>query len=123
MQKNRWHRLLNNANLSIGEGWLSACEGWMNCGDGRIKMWDGLTVSRLMNEIEIVHGRLITAHTSEHILTEMRREAEAHLDKSQFTSEQVRELIISAMGMTDTGYLYTRSQLGLEAALEARARC
>jgi hypothetical protein len=105
---------LNNSKLTVGEGWLLACEGWMACGQGRAKMWDGYVVGALMDEIKIVHGRLCSGFTSSDELAEAR--AEAHRGQADFTSEFVRELIISAMGMADAGFLYTRDRPGLEIA-------
>lgn len=119
--KNRYHiKLQCPSRITQAEAWLLTCESWMNCGEGRVPMWDGHTILRVMREIKHVHGYLVTSHTSQYNLTRMWDGAVAEPDRRQFTSEQLQELLISAMNMGDSGYLYTRSRLGLEAAIRAR---
>lgn len=97
-----------------------ACEANMVCGIGRFRSWDGYMVLRLMHEIIAVYGSLRTAHTSFEELCKARIKAERSPGDAQFDSEFVRELILSGMGISDTGYLQTRDEGGLKAALRER---
>lgn len=120
LRKNQAHRMLDSAGTTSAESLLSTCEAWMACGRGGEKMWDGYTVLKAMQNIEDRGDGLVGRRTSQAELLAAKERAIENPKDRCYTSEFVRELLISAMGMSDTGYLYTRGEPGLVYAKRQR---
>lgn len=96
--------------MSWLQGVLVACEGNIVANVGLWKAWDGRTALHLFNEIEHVHGRLWTRHTSRENLENAHSQSYKEPYELLWDSTFIRELVLSAMGDLDTGMYHTRPE-------------
>lgn len=76
---------------------------------GSVKLGRGALALEIFNEIENVHGKLWTAHTSRCELENARKLSAENPLEPLWNSYFIRELVLSAMGGKDTGRFHTRS--------------
>lgn len=120
LRRNQAHRNLDCAGITRAESLLSTCEDWMACGWGLKKMWDGDIVLWIMAQIEARGDGLRGPRTSRAELQATKERATENPESRCYTSAFLRELLVTAMGMSDLGYLHTRDELGRENAMHER---